>query len=221
MSGGADLKARREALGWTLEDVARATRIPVEHVAAVEEGRLHELPDGPWAQAYERAIREHLGVDAVDVEPSDASTPEIAPPPGLPLWAVRAVATVSVLALLGVMGWEARVRLLGPPQAVDPLAGLQVAPDQNVRVVTRRNARLKVMVDGEVVLDRVVPGGEDLTFSAHDRIEIDIPAASAARLEYNGRTIVPQGRQDAPRKLVFIDDVQVRIPGLPAGEGAP
>ncbi len=80
-------------------------------------------------------------------------------------------------------------------------------PDQTVRVVARRNTPLKVLVDKELVFDGRLAGGDDREFIGRERVAVELPATSAVRIEYNGRSIVPQGHQDAPRRLVFVDDM--------------
>lgn len=53
---GTDLKDRRERLGLTLGEVAVATRISEDALEALEEGAVHQLPPGPYADAYARAV---------------------------------------------------------------------------------------------------------------------------------------------------------------------
>jgi hypothetical protein len=196
---GAALRARREALGQTLAEVASATRIPLEHLRAIEADKMDALPAGPYASAYVAALEEHLGV-TVTVEP--------APPPpltGPPLRFVRWIALTSLAAMVAAIGWQVAASRGASLPAVpaEPPAPVR---DQHLVVTTRRTVDLAVTVDGEERLRRQVPGGQTLTFDAFDRIEVAVPAVDAVRLEHNGRLIVPQGRQDHPRTLVFVDD---------------
>lgn len=124
---------------------------------------------------------------------------------GMPLQLVRLLAIASVLALLGLIGWQAMEGRRAQRAAAPPPSA---APDQQVTVLARQNTHLRVRVDGEPVMDRALAGGESVTFEAHREIVVEVPAVQTVRLEYNGRTIVPQGRQDAPRRLVFVDDLQ-------------
>lgn len=196
---GAALRARREELGRSLAEVASATRIPIEHLRAIEEERLDDLPAGPYAAAYVAALEEHL-----DTTVSAPSGPQ-PPVSGLPLPIVRAIAVLSLLAMAAAILWQvAATRDARPAVATEPAVPVR---DERVVLVTRRTVELAVRVDGEEKLRRIVPGGETLTFEAFDRIEIDLPAVDAVRIEHNGATVVPQGRQDHFRTLVFIDDV--------------
>ncbi len=201
-----DLRPRREARGVSIDDAARATRIPVAHLHAIEEGRIGDLPEGPYAPGQIRAYFNFLGL-----EPAPGVLDGLGQPlPGATVdarqvWAVRLVAG-AVCAVLAVL----LVALLAPdlqspsPQdtTLDPRA-----PDQRVAVTALRTTRVAILVDGEQVLDREVPGGESVQVAGHHRVEVRLHAAQDARVEYNGGRIEPQGRQDVPRRLVFIDDL--------------
>jgi len=78
--------------------------------------------------------------------------------------------------------------------------------DQRVRLTVLLGGAFKIIVDGEVVVDRRLPPGERIEVAGRRRVEVQVPAAKSVRLEYNGERVQPQGRQDVPRTLVFIDD---------------
>jgi cytoskeleton protein RodZ len=61
---GADLRAARERLGWSLADVAFELRIRKPHLEAIEEGRLSLLPGNAYALAFVRTYARTLGLDA-------------------------------------------------------------------------------------------------------------------------------------------------------------
>jgi hypothetical protein len=205
---GQRLRRRREELGLSLQALSAELRIPVHHLSALEEGRDEDLPAGPWRDAYLRKVHERLALEG----PADEAPPPPTPS-GPPLWLARATALIAVVLLLGVVGWR-----VGGPDPVARLAAAAarfggapepgtVAPDQHVVVHTKRPVALRVTVDGEIALDREVASGERLEFDARDRISIDVPAVDAVKVEYNGDAIVPQGRQDEPRRLEFVDDL--------------
>jgi len=60
---GAALRARREARGLDLDQVALATRVRRQYLAAIEAMRLDELPSRPFAVGYVRAYASALGLD--------------------------------------------------------------------------------------------------------------------------------------------------------------
>ncbi len=200
MRPGATLRARREELGRSLVEVASATRISIEHLMAIEADRFEDLPAGPYAAAYVAALEEHL--DTVVVMPSAPPVPAR----GLPLSLVRGIAFSSLVAMFLAIVW--RVASSHPaPQARQEAVSAAPQRDQHLVLTTRRTIDLAVRVDGEERVRRQVPGGQSLTFDAFERIEVDVPAVDAVRLEHNGRGVVPQGRQDHPRTIVFVDDL--------------
>jgi hypothetical protein len=197
---GTRLRARREALGRSLEDLAKTTRIPVQHLEAIEDGRMEDLPAGPYAAAWVRTLRTELGVE----EPSEEAAAAAVPPQGAPLWVVRALAVSSLFALFVVLlsfGWE-RIR---------PMIGTGGGPvselaDQQLELTAKRSTVVKVTADGAVLHDGEVSGGESKTFDARDRIDLEVRSLADLTLRWNGEELVPQGVQDAPRRLVFVDD---------------
>ncbi len=187
-----DLRARREALGLDLARLADETRIPIGHLRAIEEGRLEDLPAGPYREGWVRAYRERLGVDDA---PSMAQVP---PPAALPLDAARWAAVASVLGLVLLAGWSLMDRTGGAvPVGV---------PDQLVTVEARVNTQVRVEVDGLLVHDGVLTRGERVEASGRDEVVVELPAVGNVRLTYQGKRVEPQGNQDMPRRLVFVDD---------------
>jgi len=64
---GADLKAARERLGLSLQDVAFTLRIRQPHLEALEEGRISLLPGNAYALAFVRTYANALGLDAEEM----------------------------------------------------------------------------------------------------------------------------------------------------------
>lgn len=198
---GSELTRARQARGETLEDAAMVLRLDPRHLAALEAGDLARLPEGPFAAGWLRLYRQHLGLPV-------AADPRVAvrrlDPDRVPLWAVRAIAGgAAVLAVL-----MAGFYLL--PRNPDPIIAAQVAQaeaDQHVEVRAQVNLPLEILVDGAVVYDGILPGGDRIDVSGHHRVEVRVAAPQSARIVYNDALIEPQGRQDLPRRFVFIDDL--------------
>src|SRR6516162_5136569 len=66
-SVGDELRARREALGLDLADVAAAVHIKQAYLAALEAGRPDELPAPVYAIGFMRAYADHLGLDGGEI----------------------------------------------------------------------------------------------------------------------------------------------------------
>ena len=201
------LRIRREERGLSLDRAARATRIPVAHLRAIEEGRFHDLPVGPYRAGQVKAYFELLGLqpDPAILEALRPRAGDAPPRDDLALWAVRIVAGAICAVLAALLVWQLAGRGSTAGGASDATA--PDAPDQVVGLTALRNTHLEVIVDGDVALDREVPGGEHIQVAGHRRVEVQLDASDAARVEYNGSLVVPQGRQDTPRRLVFIDDL--------------
>ena len=198
---GPALQRRREALGLTLAAVAAELRIPIAHLEAFEAGRYEAIPSGPYAHAYWRALEDAYNV----AEDGEGTAVELPPAPRIPVGWVRAIAGLSAVAAVVAMAVHVSAR--GAPGAPRPAAAPAAdQADQHLIVQARQTVELVVRVDGETVTRRQVPGGERLKFHARDRIEVELPAVDAVKLEFNGEAIVPQGRQDVPRRLVFEDE---------------
>jgi cytoskeleton protein RodZ len=61
------LRQRREGLGLDLGQIAVALRIKPAYLAALEEGRLDQLPGAAYAAGFMRAYAEHLGLDGAEM----------------------------------------------------------------------------------------------------------------------------------------------------------
>jgi cytoskeleton protein RodZ len=61
------LRQQREAFGLDLDGVAAVLRIKPAYLAALEEGRLDELPGPAYAIGFMRAYSEYLGLDSGEV----------------------------------------------------------------------------------------------------------------------------------------------------------
>lgn len=64
---GAELRAARLRLGWSLEDVAQGLRIRLPFLEAIEEGRIGDLPGAAYAVGFVRTYATALGLDPDEV----------------------------------------------------------------------------------------------------------------------------------------------------------
>jgi hypothetical protein len=180
-----------------------ATRIPVSHLKSLEDGRPEDLPEGPYARAYLETYQQYLGLDLMAdgllVVEHDEPTSALE---RTPLRTVRWIASLMAVLFFSVLGWQ-----IWDLEAARRPAETAALPDQLVHIVARRNTHIEILVDGVSTVDRRIAGGETVDAEGHNRVEVYLPATENARIEYNGSVVVPQGRQDLPRKLVFIDDL--------------
>ena len=61
---GAALRAAREAMGLSLDEISETTRVRVRHLEALEACRFDQLPSRPFTIGYVRAYAKALGLDA-------------------------------------------------------------------------------------------------------------------------------------------------------------
>jgi len=141
---GAELTAARERLGWTLVDIANHLRIRRVYLAAIEEGRLSELPGEAYVTGFVRTYARALGLDPetmasrvrAEMKPvarkPELSFPAPVPERGVPTGAV--VALGAVLAVGAYVGWYRASGDLPGAEPVRPvperLADLAVPPPQ-------------------------------------------------------------------------------------------
>ena len=143
---GAELRAARQRLGWTLPDVAATLRIRLPYLTAIEEGRLADLPGNAYAMGFLRSYSTFLGLDAAEVarrfraEASEVNRkPELAFPAPVPDRGVPAGAVVLLGVILAVGAYATWYRYSGDtpgaapviPAVPERLAPLASAPPSN------------------------------------------------------------------------------------------
>jgi len=143
---------------------------------------------------------------APDTSP-DIPVPPPPKPHRVPLRVVRGIALTAVavlVALTSVWLWKVNPRELAL-SATEPSASSSGEADQHVNVCAKRNARLKMVVDGEITVDQQVPGGQCFAGDGRNSVEVHLDAMNLWRVTYNGHSMVSLGQQDEPRVLKFID----------------
>ncbi len=200
-----ELKARREELGFTWEQIEAATRIPARYLQALEEGTRDVIPTGPFERAYLAAYRAYLGFE-------DPVTPSrVAAAPAPPDARRTAAIALGVLVAASFTAFAvARLPIAGAPGPVEAPTG-----DVAVQVTLLRSSHLKVRVDGKVRQDQEIAGGTTLDLVGDEEIAIDVPSVDRVSIRWNGARLQPQGPQGTPRRLVFVDDSNVRSGGTP------
>ncbi len=137
---GAELRAARLRLGWTLEEVAQGLRIRLPFLEAIEEGRIGDLPGAAYAVGFVRTYATSLGLDPDEVSrrfraesqevnrKTELSFPAPVPERGVPAGAV--VLLGLILAVGAYAAWYkfSPVRhddqgTLPVPERLAPLAG--------------------------------------------------------------------------------------------------
>jgi cytoskeleton protein RodZ len=146
---GAILGDARAAAGLELSDIARDTRVPLRHLAAIEADAHDSLPALPYAIGFAKAFARAVGLDpeAIGAQfraetTKAAHTP--APPPMAPLderrLPPRGLVTASIVAVLVVVGavvaWSAGVFDTAPASPPPIAAAATPAPTPTAGVAT-------------------------------------------------------------------------------------
>jgi cytoskeleton protein RodZ len=117
---GADLRAARERVGWTLPVVAAHLRIRPPYLDAIEDGRTDELPGPAYAVGFIRTYAQALGLD-----PDEAARrfrqeageqqrpPQLDFPAPVPDRGVPALVVVLIGAVLAVGAYATWYRMSG------------------------------------------------------------------------------------------------------------
>lgn len=143
---GAELRAARERVGWTLDELAAALRIRRQYLEALEAGRISELPGNAYALGYLRTYARTLGLDPNEIirrfkaEAALVATgPELAFPVPAPERGAPAGAVVLLGVILAVAAYAGWYKLSGEgslpaetstqvPQRLAPLAEQATLP---------------------------------------------------------------------------------------------
>jgi cytoskeleton protein RodZ len=126
---GAELRAARERLGWSIQDVSAALRIRLPHLEALEEGRIDLLPGNAYAVGFLRTYARTLGLDPDEIarrfkaEASEVNRQtELIFPAPMPQRGMPAGAVILLGVVLAVGAYAGWYRLSGegrlPPETV-------------------------------------------------------------------------------------------------------
>ncbi len=232
-SFGENLRRERELRGVSLREIADATKISVRFLRALEEDRLDLLPGGLFPKAFVRQYARHLGLDAeryvaeflyVGIQrPSHVSATH-APahhPTSRGLVFFGIVVAVGVILSLKLGG--APEPLAGSPSLVaQPKAAVPAAPEPSERVSpplasaistpdglvltlkAQQDCWVEARADGQVVLNRVLTGGETTTLEAHGQIVLSVGNAGGLDFRVNDRPGVPLGKSGEVKRNIVI-----------------
>jgi len=122
---GSALRAAREGLGLSLEEISETTRVRIRHLEAIEQTRFDQLPSRPFTIGYVRAYAKALGLDAdatasrFRTEHPSPDDDELRTPVGVrhePKGGHRGlILTVAGAALIAVVGWNVAQHVMAAP----------------------------------------------------------------------------------------------------------
>ncbi|MGG5820207.1 helix-turn-helix domain-containing protein [Falsiroseomonas sp. HW251] len=186
---GDELREGRLALGLSVEDVAQQLRIRRVYIAALEEGRLRDLPGAAYAVGFVRTYGAALGLDADDLvrrfreaTGSSAPKPKLVFPEPVSERAMPAGAIATVGAILAIGIYVAWFNLSGGGQrsvdVVPPVPPrLEQAAEQGRAQLPQREAALPSANPGALPLAALPPPGGNAAGANTSAQAATVPAA--------------------------------------------
>jgi len=239
LSVGERLKAARTQKGLSLEDVHRVTKIQLNILQAIEEGRLEEVLNPAYARIFLKRYATYLGLDGAvvvqeylggkepTVQPSIPLEPKIEHAHEIPTprhsWILPAV-----LGITGLIGMAFFIHLSVnlyhtlqqqrnlPPTATPAESSTKsdfiVNPSKALQLGIHTTDRvwLQIKADGDVIFQGVLPKGAQENWTAKKALEIWTGNAGAMRLFLNGKPLDGLGR--GVKKGVKITHQGIHIP---------
>jgi cytoskeleton protein RodZ len=178
---GADLKAARERLGLSLQDVALNLRIRMPHLEALEQGHISLLPGNAYALAFVRTYANALGLDAEEMvrrfrteaaefgRRTELVFPVPMPERGLPAGAVLLLGVV--LAIGAYAGWY---RLSGEGRL--PAEAVTAIPERLAPLAEQALPPLPPSPAGSSAMASASGASTDASNTAPPRIALSDPA---------------------------------------------
>jgi len=189
----------------TLGELARATNIPMGHLRALEEGREHDIPPGPYVAGYLRTIREAL--DLPPEGPRELTHPVKRAGMSLPM--VRFLAWTSVVTLL-VAAWINITSGWDPGRLVSALT-VERDLHQRVEIWPTAPGTLTITLEGAAP-HRMEVGEEDLEGYLREPLVVEgmadiiVEADPVGAFDFrrDGESITIVDRETDMRRLVFL-----------------
>jgi len=218
---GRILKARRNELGMTVEDVARATRLTNRTVLLLEADHYDEMPAPVYVKGFIRSYAELVGLNEDELVRRFEETRRASvsgPEPGFRFPSRKRTSTILILVLAVALLFWIVLLLVSPtgeepePSNLSPVGNGYVPPDRGaaephemvLEVLAAEPTWIKVETDGAKPVHYRLEKGQKLVLRARARFNLLVGDAEAVALLLNGEHYpVPE----SPGKTV-----NIRIP---------
>jgi len=228
---GEKFKKIRLEKGLKLQDVQKKTKIHLNILEALEEGRL--INKSPvYIRGFVKIYCKFLGLrpeDYIgDVDKPDNKTAylnvyqkPILPKPSVRLSGfrshfkiIRVIAAAALLFMLGAGVVKLTKIYKRQKKNTPPILAKQILPFEIIRVGirTRENCWIKAKVDGKVVFADVLKKGRFESWQGKERIELSLGNAGGIDLQLNDKLISPLGRRgQAIKQLIITKEEGLKI----------
>lgn len=217
---GPMLKARREQLGYSLDQAKLATGIPTSHIEALEEMNIKAIPGG-FAIGYARTYARYLGQDpdmvadrlrsesgylsqSSEIEQEFELSPPKKPIPSVVWMALAALIALGLVVVLSVVDGR-KPAPIRSAQAT-PLPGKAASQSaqqsfagRSLEIRAVRNAWIEARgPDGAVYIDRVLRAGETISPQLGAGWRISVRDGAAFRVIIDDRPETDLGLPEQP-----------------------
>lgn len=228
---GEKFKKIRLEKGLSLQDVQKKTKIHVNILEALEEGRLINKPP-VYIQGFLKIYCKFLGVSPQDYI-GDFDKPDnktaylnvyqkpILPKPAVRLSGfrphfkiIRVIAAAVLLFMLGAGVVKLTKIYKKQKKNTPPILARQILPFETIRVGirARENCWIKAKVDGKVVFADILKKGRFESWQGKEKIELSLGNAGGIDLQLNDKLISPLGRKgQAIKHLVVTKEEGLKI----------
>ncbi len=161
------LLKEREKKGLTLEEVAKATKIKMDFISAIEKGEYYKLPKGAYVQGFVRNYIQFLGLPeeklmalfrrefneekAFKVLPEGFARREEFPIRKWKLKSSMLVVLLSLAVLLTYIGFQYRYAFINPPLEVIMPKENSVVSSQSVEVKGRTDPNSTLWINNDQI----------------------------------------------------------------------
>ncbi len=189
----------------TLAELSRATNIPMAHLRALEEGREHDIPPGPYVSGYLRTIREVLSLPLEG--PRELTHP--VKRAGISLPVVRFLAWASVIAMVAA-AWLNLSKDWEPGHLASVLT-VEDDPHQRVEIWPTGPGTLTITLEGTESHHIVIPTEEVEDYRSDPIVvegmaDVIVEANPVGSFDFrrDGESITIVDRETDKRRLVFL-----------------
>ncbi len=226
-AAGERLRAAREEKGFSLEDIASETRIPLRHLESLEAGDWDRLPAPTYTMGFARSYASAVGLDRAEIsdqlrsemggQRNDSSTVEhfepADPARAMPRWLV--LSAIAAIILVVVFFTWMRSRSLTEEAPPPPAATQEAAQQVPAQAPTSAPAQ-PAAAQGPVVLTASAPAWIRITDQGKTLFEGMLNPGQAYQVPPTATA--PLLRAGAPEALKITVGSAVAPPVGPAGQ---
>ena len=225
---GAKLRLARERRGLTVRQMAASTKISVASLEALERNDLSKLPGGIFSRGFVRSYAIEVGLEPDETVREfldrfqQAAVPSSHVPADIPAEDTRfdsrlriagmgpklVLFSIPVIALVLYLTLKSR----SPGDVAVPVASVEAAPPvvaavtpapvvelMRIEVHPTGECWVRLTVDGERVIDRVMQAGQRVAHDARDSAIVEVGDAGAFAFSINNRPGRSLGRPGEPK----------------------